>query len=72
MKAGLAGRFPNANVTGEIKAGHRVPHKYIVAVLNKFAEANLEKVDFYGTAIPGKKLRGEKYLPYPKRNFGTR
>ena len=31
-------------MTGEIKAGHKVPHKYIIAVLNKFAEHKVEKV----------------------------
>jgi biopolymer transport protein ExbD len=62
---------PNAKITGEIKAGHKVPHKFVVAVLNKFAEAGLEKVDFYGTAIPPKPLRQQKYLPYPLKNYET-
>ena len=59
----------NTNVLGEIKAGHKVPHKFVVAVLNKFAEAGMEKVDFYGTAIPPKELRQQPYLPYPKKNY---
>jgi biopolymer transport protein ExbD len=62
---------PNAKITGEIKAGHKVPHKYVVAVLNKFAEAGMEKVDFYGTAIPPRNLRQAKYLPYPLKNYET-
>ena len=62
---------PDAKITGEIKAGHKVPHKYVVAVLNKFAEAGLQKVDFYGTAIPPKELRTQPYLPYPSKNYGT-
>jgi len=62
---------PNAKITGEIKAGHKVPHKYVVAVLNKFAEAGLEKVDFYGTAIPPRNLRQAKFLPYPLKNYET-
>jgi len=61
----------NTKVVGEIKAGHKVPHKFIVAVLNKFAEAGLEKVDFFGTAIPGAALRKRKLLPYPKKNYNT-
>jgi biopolymer transport protein ExbD len=62
---------PNAKITGEIKAGHKVPHKYVVAVLNKFAEAGLQKVDFYGTQIPPQSLRKATYLPYPAKNYGT-
>jgi biopolymer transport protein ExbD len=62
---------PDAQITGEIKAGHKVPHKYIVAVLNKFAEAGMEKVDFYGTAIPPKSLRQLTTLPYPAKNYET-
>jgi biopolymer transport protein ExbD len=62
---------PNAKITGEIKAGHKVPHKFVIAVLNKFAEAGMEKVDFYGTAIPPPQLRKQQYLPYPSRNYGA-
>jgi biopolymer transport protein ExbD len=62
---------PNAQITGEIKAGHKVPHKFIVAVLNKFAEAGMTKVDFFGTAIPPKELRKQPYLPYPLKNYET-
>jgi biopolymer transport protein ExbD len=61
----------NTKVLGEIKAGHKVPHKFVVAVLNKFAEAGMQKVDFYGTAIPGKELREQPYLPYPLKNYVT-
>lgn len=62
---------PNAQITGEIKAGHKVPHKYVIAVLNKFAEAGMEKVDFFGTAIPPRDLRQAKVLPYPLKNYET-
>jgi biopolymer transport protein ExbD len=61
----------NTKVLGEIKAGHKVPHKYVVAVLNKFAAAGMEKVDFYGTAIPKPDLRKLDYLPYPTKNYVT-
>lgn len=57
-------------VKGEIKAGHKVPHKFVVALLNKFAEAGLDKVDFFGTQIPTAKLRRKPYLPYPQTNYG--
>jgi len=62
---------PDANLTGEIKAGHKVPHKYIIAVLNKFAEHGVEKVDFYGTQIPKEQQLQMKYLPYPEKNYIT-
>ncbi|MHC4955093.1 MAG: ExbD/TolR family protein [Planctomycetota bacterium] len=66
-----AKKLPDAEVRGEIKAGHKVPHKFIIAVLNKFAEANLEKVDFYGTEIPKKKTLDAPILPYPKKAYVT-
>jgi biopolymer transport protein ExbD len=65
-----AGNAENTKVIGEIKAGHRVPHKYVVAVLNKFAEAKMEKVDFYGTAVPSKALKEKPRLPYPTTDYG--
>jgi biopolymer transport protein ExbD len=61
----------NTRVLGEIKAGHKVPHKFVVAVLNKFAEAKMEKVDFFGTQIPTPALRRKQYLPYPLKNYVT-
>lgn len=62
---------PGTKVLGEIKAGHKTPHMYIVAVLNKFAQAGMEKVDFYGTQIPPPELRRMELLPYPKKNYQT-
>ncbi|MEM8883000.1 MAG: biopolymer transporter ExbD [Planctomycetota bacterium] len=64
-------KAPDLNLRGEIKAGHKVPHKYIIAVLNKFAEHAVEKIDFYGTQIPKDKLRNMKLLPYPLKNYVT-
>ncbi|MDH3590476.1 MAG: hypothetical protein OER88_01260, partial [Planctomycetota bacterium] len=61
----------DSKVIGEIKAGHKVQQKFVIAVLNKFAEANIQKVDFYGTAIPGKDLRQKLLLPYPASNYNT-
>jgi len=54
---------------GEIKANHKVPHKFIVAVLNKFAQAELEKVDFFGTQVPKGDKRRTAVLPYPKTRY---
>ena len=56
-------------VVGEIKAAHKVPHMYVVAILNKFKEANMAKVDFFGTAIPKEDLRRLQFLPYPTSNY---
>lgn len=64
-----AAKLPEAEVRGEIKANHKIPHKFIVAVLNKFAEAGLEKVDFFGTEIPKKKTLDAPILPYPKKRY---
>ncbi len=54
---------------GEIKANHKVPHKFVVAVLNRFVEAQLEKVDFFGTAVPKGNLLKTPLLPYPKTKY---
>jgi biopolymer transport protein ExbD len=62
---------PGVEILGELKAGHKVPHKYVIAVLNKFAEAGMKKVDFYGTAVPPKSLRTLATLPYPTKNYET-
>jgi biopolymer transport protein ExbD len=56
-------------VVGEIKAAHKIPHMFVVAVLNKFKEADMAQVDFFGTAIPGKRLRDQPALPYPIKNY---
>jgi len=65
----LAAGNPDMKVLGEIKAGHKVPHKYVVAVLNKFAELGLEKIDFFGTALPTAEQRKLNYLRYPEHNY---
>lgn len=71
-RAYTAGRDnPDAKIVGEIKAGYKVPHKYVIAVLNKFAEAGLQKVEFYGAAFPPPNLRKSPFLPYPKANYGA-
>lgn len=57
------------NIVGEIKAGHKIPHKFVVAILNKFNQARMEKVEFYGTKIPPQSVRASPYLPYPINNY---
>lgn len=61
-----ATRIGNVKVTGEIKAGARVPHKFIIAVLNRFAEARITDVDFYGTKLPTRAALLARHLPYPR------
>jgi len=58
-------------ILGELKAGNKVPHKFVIAVLNKFAEAGMEKVDFFGTKLPTEEERKRTYLLYPKKNYNT-
>ncbi len=58
-------QFDGIELRGEIKAAHKVPHKYVVALLNRFAEARINDVDFYGTAIPARRLRNAPSLPFP-------
>jgi biopolymer transport protein ExbD len=60
---------PSLKIVGEIKAGHKVAHKYVVAVLNKFAELRMEKIDFYGTALPPPEIRKSTWLPFPTTNY---
>ena len=60
-----AAQFDGIEVRGEIKAAHKVPHKYVVALLNRFAEARINDVDFYGTAIPERRLLNAPSLPFP-------
>lgn len=59
----------NQKVLGEIKAAHKIPHKFVIAVLNKFSAAGLEKVDFFGTQIPKPEMRRKQFLPYPTSNY---
>ncbi|MEM8882675.1 MAG: biopolymer transporter ExbD [Planctomycetota bacterium] len=57
---------------GEIKAGHKVPFDVIVGVLDEFRVQKLDRVDYYGTALPSKGVRTGAQLPYPKRNYVRR
>ena len=62
-------RDSEIKVVGEIKAAHKIPHMFVVAVLNKFKENKMEQVDFFGTAIPKEQLRQLPLLPYPIKNY---
>lgn len=75
---------PGTKLIGEIKAGYKVPFKYVVAVLNQFHAWGVERVDFWGTAVPGEKahswttaipgenVRERPYLTYPIKNYPTK
>jgi biopolymer transport protein ExbD len=71
-KRATAGVQPPVPVVGQIKAGHKVPFKHVVALLNRFREHGIGHVDFYGTSIPGKELRKVAHLPYPLKNYPTK
>jgi biopolymer transport protein ExbD len=62
---------PPVRVVGEIKAGYKVPFKYVVAVLNRFREQGVDHVDFWGTPIAGKEILKLPSLPYPIKNYPT-
>ena len=57
------------DIKSEIRAGHKIPFKYVIAVLNQFNELRIKKVEFYGTNIPPKSIRDAGFLPYPKANW---
>ena len=57
------------NIKSEIRAGHKIPFKYVIAVLNQFNELRIKKVEFYGTQIPSRSIRESPFLPYPKANW---
>jgi hypothetical protein len=60
-----------ALVSGEIKAGHKVPFSKILDLMETFEAAGVARVDFYGTAIPPPELREATRLPYPLKNYAT-
>jgi biopolymer transport protein ExbD len=61
-----AAEFERGTVRGEIKARPRVPHKAIIAVMNQFLAQGVKDVDFYGTALPGRRQLDSPSLPYPE------
>ena len=58
-----------ATVRGKIKAGRRIPHKFVIAVLNRFAEERLLDVDFEGTSHPTRAMLTAPTLPYPSESY---
>ena len=56
-------------ISGEIKAGHKVPFSNVFDLMETFEEASLTRLDFYGTAIPPARVREAARLPYPAPNY---
>jgi biopolymer transport protein ExbD len=72
----------DCKVIGEIRAGHKVPLKQVVAVLNEFHALGVKQIEFWPTlavedertwnsVIPGQEVRERPYLPYPLKNYPT-
>ncbi|MEM8884531.1 MAG: biopolymer transporter ExbD [Planctomycetota bacterium] len=53
-------------LVGEIRAAPRVQHKYAIALVNRFAEARVSKVDFEGRLLPKGRSMDAKRMPYPR------
>ena len=53
-------------VVGEIKAEARIPFRYVAGILAVLRDRGIERVDFYGTALPTDEERRAATLPYPK------
>ncbi len=63
-------RDPKVVFYGVIQAGHKVPYAKVFDVMEAFVKAEIPSVDFWGTGIPPKTIRGAKRLPYPASNYG--
>lgn len=62
---------PGQETVGEINALYRVPHCYVVAVLNQFARAKVEKVNFFGAVKATPQQRKMIPLPWPARSMAS-
>jgi hypothetical protein len=70
-KAKEAAKGRDAIVTGEIKAGHKVPVSKIMDLMAAFEAAGIARVDYYGVAIPPTSQREAARLPYPAKNYSV-
>lgn len=55
-------------VSGEIRAGNRVPFARILDVMECFLDHGLPAVNFHGTGRPDANVRKSRRLPYPTGN----
>lgn len=62
-------RDRNVVLTGEIKAGYKVPFGKVFEVMETFVDAGVPDVELYGTQIPSDRVRAAGRLPYPERNY---
>lgn len=60
---------PGAKISGEVKAGHKVPFSRMFDLLEAFEAAGLEAMSFYRSAPPGPEVRDAPRLPYPLKNY---
>jgi hypothetical protein len=60
---------PGAQISGEIKAGHKVPFGKVLDLLDTFEAAGLASMSFYGSAPPSPQVCKAARLPYPPKNY---
>ncbi|MDH3592570.1 MAG: hypothetical protein OER88_11865 [Planctomycetota bacterium] len=60
-----AGGAPRVALVGEIKASAITPYRVVVQLLAEFRRQGVQRVQFYGTALPSKAVRDGKTLPPP-------
>ena len=64
--ADLPERQSRLDVLGRIEAEADTPFKFVVAALNQFNEARVERLEFGPAQVPDAAVRKRAYLPYPK------
>jgi hypothetical protein len=60
---------PGAKISGEIKAGHKVPFAKVLDLIEAFEATGLEAMSFYRSAPPAPEVRDAPRLPYPRKNY---
>jgi hypothetical protein len=62
---------PGAEISGEVKAGNKVPFSKMLDLLDAFEAAGLEAMSFHGNAPPAPEIRDAPRLPYPLKNYAV-
>lgn len=72
VKKGLAAaqRTPNAAVSGEVKAGHKVPAGGVLEIIDTYEKSGLPEMHFYGVRSAPEEVSKAARLPYPLKNYG--
>lgn len=60
---------PNCTISGEIKAGNKVPFARIFDLMETFEAAKVPAMRFFGGSIPDAAARAAPKLPFPDRNY---